>query len=142
MVLNPYLYFDGRCEVAFNFYKSVLGGEIMYKGRFSEMPTEFPIPDEAKNRIMHITLSLGDSHMLMGSDTIEGHGAGANPGSNMSISIRPDSEQQADDIFNGLAQGGQITFPIQKTFWGAYFGTVTDQFGINWMINFSIPKNQ
>lgn len=141
--VQTYLNFNGNCEEAFNFYKSVFGGEFTYLGRFSEMPLQEgmpPMSEADQNKIMHVGLPIG-STVLMGSD-IGGEWAPAFlQGNNFSISINPESKEEADQLFNGLSAGGQITMPMADTFWGAYFGMFTDKFGINWMINFESHQN-
>jgi PhnB protein len=140
-IINPYLNFDGNCEEAFNFYKSVFGGEFGYVGRFSEMPEspEFSIPDEMKNRIMHISLAIGGSqtNMLMGSDTGGDWASNHIVGNNISISIGASSKEEADRIFQALSAGGTVTMPLDNVFWGDYFGMCIDKFGINWMMSFN-----
>jgi PhnB protein len=141
-VINPYLNFNGTCEEAFNFYKSVFGGEFGYVGRFSEMPpdpNQPPMPAEMQNRIMHISLSIGGSqtNMLMGSDTGGEWASNHVVGNNISISIGANSKEEADRIFNGLAEGGTVTMPLANVFWGDYFGMCIDKFGINWMMSFN-----
>ena len=136
--VNVYLTFDGNCEAAFNFYKSVFGGEFTFMGRFDEMPDspEFSIPADQKNRIMHITLPIGGDTVLMGSDTISGFGPEMIVGNNFSISISPESRAAADHFFASLSKDGHATMPMQDQFWGSYYGMCKDKFGINWMINF------
>lgn len=137
--VNPYLTFNGTCEEAFNFYKSVFGGEFPYAGKFSDMPSEYPIAESEKNKIMHISLPIGNT-VLMGSDAVEGFGGVPKIGDNFSVSINTDSEEEATRIFNGLSAGGNITMPLNKTFWGALFGMFTDKFGINWMVNYDYEQ--
>ena len=135
--VNPYLCFNGSCEAAFNHYKSVFGGEFNYMGRFNEMPPQEgqpPMPAEVGNMIMHVSLNIGNT-VLMGSDANPAMGS-VNFGQNISLSINAESKEEADKIFAGLADGGQITMPLQNTFWGAYFGMCTDKFGMMWMVNF------
>lgn len=142
VTVNTYLNFNGNCEEAFNFYKSVFGGEFNYIGRFSEMPKGggFEVPESYKNKIMHIGLSIGNT-VLMGCDTIEGDWAPPFvQGNNFSISIHPDSKKEADELFHNLSAGGQVTMPMDDTFWGDYFGMFTDKFGINWMINYALKE--
>lgn len=137
--INPYLTFDGNCEAAFNFYKSVFGGEFPYVGRFNEMPPAEgcpPPPEEEGNKIMHISLPISKETILMGSDTSEAFGHKHVPGNNFSISINAESEEEATKVFNSLSEGGQVTMPLDKTFWGAYFGMFVDKFGIQWMVNY------
>jgi len=143
--VNPYLIFNGNCEEAFLFYKSVFGGEFPYMGRFSEMPPSDdencpPPPAEESNRIMHVCLPIGKETTLMGSDSTSQSGD-VIVGTNISVSINTDSREEADKIFNGLSAGGNVFMPMTNTFWGAYFGMFTDKFGINWMVNFDeMPK--
>jgi len=140
--VNPYLTFNGTCEEAFNFYQSVFGGEFPYVGKFGEMPPspEMPLPESAKNRIMHISLPIGKETILMGSDTVEGFGPEIVAGNNFSVSINTESEDEARRLFEGLSAGGMVTMPLDKTFWGAFFGMFTDKFGINWMVNYDYEK--
>ncbi len=135
--LNPYVTFPGNCEEAFNYYKSVFGGEFIGVNRFSEMPPQegMPIPEEMMNKIMHISLPISKESILMGSDTGGDWGKGTVYGNNISLSITADSKEQADHLFNGLSQG-KVTMPMNKTFWGEYFGMCTDQFKTGWMISF------
>ncbi len=137
MGINPYLTFNGTCEAAFNFYRSVFGGNFPYIGRFKDMPpapNQPAMPDEVANLIMHVSLPIGNS-ILMGSDTTPDHGT-ATAGTNFSISLNATSKAEADKLYNGLAAGGTATMPMAKQFWGAYFGMLTDKFGIHWMVNF------
>ncbi|MDR2221626.1 MAG: VOC family protein [Flavobacteriaceae bacterium] len=135
---NTYLTFNGNCEEAFNFYKSVFGGDFTYIGRFGEIPSspEFTVPEEEKNNIMHVSLPIGKS-ILMGSDTSCGNPTPVVQGNNFSISVATDTKEEADDLFAKLAVGGTITMPIADMFWGDYFGMILDKFGIQWMVNFS-----
>lgn len=137
--VNPYLIFNGNCEEAFLFYKSVFGGEFPYIGKFKDMPAaedggcaEFSEKDA--NRIMHVSLPIGNT-ILMGSDSNEQSGD-VTFGGNFSVSINVESKEEADRIFNGLSAGGNVFMPMDKTFWGAYFGMFTDKFGVGWMVNF------
>lgn len=142
--VNAYLTFNGTTEEAFNFYKSVFGGEFTYMGRFKDMPADenCPPPTEAEgNRIMHVSLPISKETILMGSDSTSFSGD-VTFGNNFSVSINTDSKEKADQLFNGLSAGGTIIMPMEKTFWGAYFGMFTDKFGINWMVNFDeVPAN-
>ncbi|MBK9333632.1 MAG: VOC family protein [Ignavibacteria bacterium] len=136
--VNVYLTFNGNCLEAFNFYKSVFGGEFPYVGTFGEMPSGEgmpPVPDSEKDKIMHISLPVSKETTIMGSDSSEAFGQNIVAGNNFSISINTDSKEEADRFFSGLSEGGEITMPMNNTFWGAYFGMFTDKFGINWMIN-------
>lgn len=137
--VNPYLTFQGNCEEAFTFYKSVFGGEYPYIGKFKDMPAAencAPISAEEGEKIMHVSLPISKETILMGSDSSEAFGHSTVIGNNFSISINTDTAEEADKLFNGLSAGGAVSMPMDKTFWGAYFGMFTDKFGINWMINF------
>lgn len=139
--INPYLIFNGYCEAAFLFYQSVFGGEIPYMGKFNEMPAEGNSPkltEEDGNKVMHVCLPIGNT-MLMGSDSNEASGE-VKFGGNFSVSINVESTEEADRIFTGLSAGGNPYMPMNKTFWGAYFGMFTDKFGVNWMVNFDEKK--
>lgn len=137
--ISPYLTFPGNCEEAFNFYKSVFGGDFQYIGRFNEMPPmegQPLMPDSEGNKIMHVSLPISKETVLMGSDSSEAFGHATVMGNNFSISINAGSTKDADRLFNGLAASGTVTMPLAKTFWGAYFGMLVDKFGIQWMVNF------
>lgn len=135
--INTYLNFNGNCEEAFNFYKSVFGGEFGYLGRFAEIPEsdEYKVSESDKNKIMHVSLPIGNT-VLMGSDTGGDWAPKFVQGNNFSISITPKSKDEADKLFKALSAGGQIIMPMENTFWGAYYGMFTDKFGIHWMVNF------
>lgn len=141
--VNPYLIFNGNCEEAFLFYKSVFGGEFPYIGKFGDMPADENTPklsESDANRVMHVTLPIGKETLLMGSDSNTASGD-VKFGHNISISINTDSIAEADKLFNGLSAGGHVSMPMNKTFWGAYFGMFTDKFGIDWMVNFDeVPQ--
>lgn len=141
--INPYLTFKGNCEEAFNHYKSVFGGEFTYLGRFGEMPPQEgkSMPEEDANKIMHVSLPIG-SNQLMGSDTGGEWAAHTIIGNNYSVSVSTDTKEDADRIFNGLAEGGNVTMPMADTFWGDYFGMCTDKFGINWMMSYNANPQQ
>lgn len=137
--INPYLTFTGNCEEAFNFYRSVFGGDFSYVGRFSEMPEDenYKMPESEKNNIMHISLPISKETVLMGSDTGGEWLPKTIVGNNISISINAQSKEEADRLFKNLSKGGRITMPIDDTFWGDYFGMCTDRFEINWMVSFN-----
>ena len=141
--VNVYLTFNGICEEAFQFYKSVFGGEFPYIGRFKDMPPQPgqpPIPDEMGNRIMHVSLPVSSETMIMGSDTGGEWANDYKAGNNFSISINAGSKEEADKLFNGLSAGGTIKMPMADTFWGSYFGMFTDKFDINWMMSFDMQQ--
>jgi PhnB protein len=135
---NTYLTFNGNCEEAFFFYKSVFGGDFNYMGRFNEMPPQEgnQMSEADGNRIMHVSLPIGTS-ILMGSDTGGEWAKSYVQGNNFSVSITADSKDEADRLFNGLAAGGNVTMPLSDTFWGDYFGMLIDKFGVGWMMSFN-----
>lgn len=137
---NTYLNFRRNTEVAFNFYKSVFGGEFSGGGvaRFSDVPAQEgmpPLPDEDKNLIMHIELPITGGHVLMGTDAPESMGFNVNFGNNVHISLEPDTRAETKKLFDALSAGGKVTMELQVMFWGAYYGSCTDKFGVNWMVN-------
>lgn len=141
--VNIYLTFNGNCEEAFNFYKSVFGGDFTYVGRFNEMPPQEGKPamsEEDGNKIMHITLPISAETCIMGSDTGGEWASNFQAGNNFSISVAADSKADADRFFNSLSEGGQVSMPMADTFWGSYFGMLVDQFGIAWMVGYDAPQ--
>lgn len=137
--LNVYLNFAGNTEEAFAFYQSVLGGELN-PVRFKEMPIEgLDIPKEDEDKIMHISLSIGDGDMLMGTDSLESLGQTLVTGNNFYLFIHPDSKEEADRIFNALSEGGEIEMPMADQAWGDYYGSFRDKYGVNWMVNYVYP---
>lgn len=138
---NIYLNFPGNAEEALNFYKSVFGGEFSAVIRFKDMPMPGQkLRKEDENKLMHIALPVGQDGILMASDALESHGQKLTVGDNMSISVQPDSREEADRIFKSLSAGGTIEMPIADQPWGDYYGSFTDRFGIPWMVNYSKPK--
>lgn len=131
-----YLNFDGNTEEAFTFYKSVFGGEFATLQRFGEAPNSESLPTDAMQKIMHVALPLGSSQVLMGSDTLENMGPPLTIGNNFSISISTGSKEETDTLFERLSVNGTVSMPLADTFWGSYFGMVTDQFGIQWMVGY------
>jgi PhnB protein len=144
MKIHPYLNFANRTEEAFRFYEKALGGKLTEFHRFGSMPQQdgLELTPEQKNLVMHVGLELPDGQMMMASDMIAGMGPTRVEGNNIAISVHPDSKQEADRIFHALAQGGTVTMPIADQFWGDYFGSLTDRFGINWMVNYSNPTTR
>lgn len=135
---NIYLIFNGDCEAAFNFYSSVFEVGFGYLGRFSEMPEseQSKVSDAYKNQIMHVSMQIGNS-VLMGSDCGEEFLPHFVAGNNFSVSVSTESREETEKLFSRLAQGGSVTMALNHTFWGDYFGMLTDKFGINWMISFN-----
>lgn len=139
--VNVYLTFSGNCREAFDFYKSVFGGEYPYIGTFGEMPPMEgnETTEEDKDKIMHVSLPISKETVLMGSDVGGGWAPDFKQGNNFSISINAESKEEADKLFAGLSAGGVVTMPMADTFWGAYFGMFNDKFGIGWMVNYDDP---
>lgn len=140
ITINPYLNFKGNTEQAFNFYKSVFGGEFLTVQRFKDTPEAARVPDHEKDKLMHIALPVGNGTILMGTDALESMGHTVTPGTNFHLSVDTESEAETEKIFNGLAAGGKVTTPLEKMFWGAYFGMCTDKFGIQWMVSYDEKK--
>jgi PhnB protein len=136
--INPYLNFKGECEAAFNFYKSVFGGEFQQFSRYKDMPPAEgkPAMETDNELIMHVSLPISKETVLMGSDVGGEWAMHTVTGNNIQLSVNVDSKDEAEKIFNGLGSEGQVKMPLEKTFWGAYFGMLTDKFGINWMVNY------
>lgn len=135
--INPVITYDNNAEEAFNFYKSVFGGEFAVVMHWGEMPgcEEMNLSESDKGKIMHIALPISEGSVLMGCDHMAGMGD-LTAGNNFEIAISPDSKEEADRLFNGLSEGGTVTMPLADAFWGAYFGMFTDKFGIQWMVNY------
>ena len=139
MSLSTYLTFDGNCREAFDFYRSVFGGEFAVIQTFADGPPDMPRPAGAENLVMHVSLPVGSS-ILMGSDRGPEFAAPLVAGNNFSISFDGQSREHCDDLFARLSVGGKVGMPLQDMFWGAYFGSCTDRFGINWMISYEPPR--
>lgn len=139
--INIYLNFNGNCREAFDHYKKVLGGTYSYLSTFADMPPNeaFEIPEDDKDRIMHVALQVSKETVLMGSDTISSNGD-AVFGNNFSVSISTENKAQASHFFQGLSEGGEILQPMTEMFWGDYFGMLLDRFGINWMVSFDMKQ--
>ncbi len=133
---NTYLNFPGNAEEAFNFYKSVFGGDFAVVQKFKDTPEAGQVPEAELDKIMHIALPISDKQVLMATDALESMGHKLVTGNNYHISVTPDSEEEAHKLFDGLSAGGKIEVTLQKMFWGALFGMFTDKFGVQWMINY------
>lgn len=143
--VSTYLNFKTETEQAFNFYKSVFGTEFTGMGisRFGDIPPQEgmpPLSDADKNLIMHIELPILGGHLLMGTDAPESMGFQLNMGNNSHICLDVDTRDEAKRLFDALSAGGQVTMPLDDMFWGAYYGSCTDKFGVNWMVNCYEPK--
>lgn len=140
--INPYIHFNGNAEEAFTFYKSVFGGEFAMVVRFKDLSgPESPFSENEANKIMHIALPIGNSSVLMGSDTPEFMGKHNENETRSKISISAESKEEADKLFNGLSAGGNAEMPIADSPWGSYFGMFRDKYGIEWMVDFD-PRHK
>lgn len=137
-----YLNFGGNSEDAFNFYKSVFGGEFSSLQRFKDTPEADKLSAEDQEKLMHIALPIGNSMTLMATDVLESMGQKLIVGNNYSININVNSKEEADQIFKKLSEGGKIEMPLETTFWNAYFGMFSDKFGIQWMVNYDLNKKE
>ena len=135
--MHPYLNFDGKAEEAFNLYKSVFGGEFVFFAKMSDAPECDKLSEEEKNRVMHVALPINEHTILMASDCVPSAGHVLKEGNNMYVNLQAESREDADRLFNGLSAGGSIEMPMADMFWGDYFGSFKDKFGIQWMVNFS-----
>tara|TARA_R110002124_G_scaffold287021_6_gene469858 strand:+ start:1101 stop:2078 length:978 start_codon:yes stop_codon:yes gene_type:complete len=138
--VSTYVNFQGNTEEAFNFYKSVFKTDFINGiKRFDEVPADSnqpPMAESVKKMVLHVELPIVGGHILMGTDAPKEMGFTLTKGNNMHINLEPDSREEAKRLFDALSEGGQIEMPIEDTFWGAYYGSFTDKFGINWMINY------
>lgn len=137
--VSIYLNFDGQTEEAFRFYKSVFRTEFVGNiQHMKEAPVQEGMPElseEEKGRVLHVALPILGGFVLMGTDTLPSMGHTLVTGKNMHINLEPDSRAEADRLFAGLSEGGVVGMPLMEMFWGGYFGSFTDKYGINWMIN-------
>lgn len=138
--VSTYLNFERNTEEAFNFYRSVFGGEFFGDGimRMGDVPATDGMPPCAegdKNLVMHVELPILGGHSLMGTDAPESMGFKLNKGNNVHINLQPDTRKETDRLFKALSAGGQVTMELQDMFWGDYFGSCIDKFGIHWMFN-------
>ena len=131
--INAYLTFNGNCEEAFNFYAAIFGDQTLTFSRFNDFHSEDMGESSEGEKIMQVALPIGNGTVLMGSDTLEAMG-GVTVGTNFSLALQADSNEEADKFYNRLAAGGVATMPLDHAPWGAYFGMLTDKFGIQWMV--------
>ena len=137
--VSTYLNFPGNTEEAFNFYKSVFGSEFMGDiSRFGDIPPSEdmpPLPEADKNLVMHVSLPILGGHLLMGTDAPESMGFKLSQGNNVYINLEPDTRKETDRLFEALSAGGTVEQELQDMFWGDYFGSCKDKFGVQWMFN-------
>jgi PhnB protein len=139
---STYLNFPRNTEEVFNFYKSIFGGDFVDGkiNRFGEIPVQEgmpPLAEEDKNLVMHVALPILGGHLLMGTDAPESMGFKVNKGNNVYISLHPDTRSEADRLYARLSEGGVAEMPMQDMFWGDYYGSLTDKYGIKWMVNYT-----
>ena len=133
--LNITLMFDGHTEKAFNFYKSVFGGEFSTLQRFKDIPGGPPTPEDQKNLILYVGLPLASG--ILGGMDVPQQMPRPVTGTNFTIALDMSSEEETTRVFNGLVQGGEVRFPLGPQFWATYFGMLTDQFGVTWMLSYN-----
>jgi PhnB protein len=143
--VSTYLNFPRHTEEAFNFYKSVFGTDFTPNGisRFGDAPPMEgapPMTEADKNLVMHVELPILGGHMLMGTDAPESMGFKVNFGNNVYINLEPDTRAEAKKLFDALAKGGKVEMDLQDMFWGAYYGSLTDKYGVHWMVNCQAKK--
>ena len=133
--VNPYLHFPGNTLEAFEFYRSVFGGEFPMVLRFRDFPGNMGAPDAAADRIAHIALPIGQN-VLMGTDVIGDQVDAFTVGNNSYIVLAPDDADEAARLFDGLSAGGRIEMPLQATEWAEQYGILVDRFGVQWMVSY------
>jgi PhnB protein len=136
---STYLNFAGTTEAAFHFYKSVFGTEFadpfMYMRDIPPSPHNPPLTEAEQGLVMHVSLPITGGHILNGTDAVDSMGHHLTVGNNFNLNVEPDTRTETDRVFNALAEGGKVTMPLQEMFWGAYYGALTDRYGIQWMFN-------
>lgn len=139
--VSTYLNFPRSTEEAFNFYRSVFGtefkGKIMRFADIPPVPGQPPVGEEDKNLVMHVALPILGDHLLMGTDAPESMGFKVIQGNNVYISLGPDTRAETDRLFNALAEGGKVEMALAEQFWGDYYGSLRDRYGVQWMLNCS-----
>jgi len=132
-MVQPYLFFGGRCDEALEFYRTALGAEVQFLMRYNESPDPMPpgsIPPGFENKVMHSSIVIGESVLMMSDGNVEGtHFQG------IQLSLGMESADEATKVFEALSRGGAVKLPLMKTFWSPLFGMLTDRFGLDWMIN-------
>ena len=139
MLSSDRVNFPRSTEQAFNFYRSVFGGDFSVPiQRFSEVPSapgQPALAESDQNLVMHVELTILGGHVLMGTDAPESMGFSVKLGNNIYINLEPDTRAETERLFNSLSVNGKVEMPLQEMFWGGYFGSLTDQFGVQWMFN-------
>ena len=143
MRIDPYLFFDGDAEEAFRFYEEILDGDLQAMQRYKDIPDGGDDLTPAQQEfVLHASLEFTEEYSIMGSDVIEGMGDGHIEGTNVAISVYLPTTEEADRVFHELAEEGTISMPLEEQFWGDYYGSLTDRFGINWMVSASLEDPQ
>lgn len=137
---NTYLHFAGNTEKAMNFYKKVFNGSFTTFQRYKDIPGGEKLSAAEQEKIIHVTLDIGNGIIIMATDALESMGRTVVPGNNVYTCAHTGSEEETEKVFALLSEDGQVEMPLNKTFWGAYFGMCCDKFGVHWMINYSYPK--
>ena len=136
-IINPHINFNGNVEEAFNFYRSVFGGEFAKIIRLKDLASpEFPVAEKDENNILHIALPIGTGSVLMGNDVPEFLGKVNERENRSKITITAASKEEADKLYNGLSAGGEVEMPIADSPWGTYFAMFRDKYGIEWMVEY------
>jgi PhnB protein len=136
--VNPYFNFAGNTEEAFEYYQSVFGGEFLGVVRFRDFPgNPMQIPEGDLDKIAHIELPLGNGTVLMGTDVVGSLCTNLTVGNNVYVMLEPESEKEADRLFNALSAGGRVEMPLQRTEWAEKYGCCADRFGVQWMVNYT-----
>ncbi len=137
---TPYLHFMGNTEEAMNYYKSILGGEFTIFSRFKDIPGGEKMIAIERMKMIHVSLVLDNGLTIMATDFLQSMEQKLVPGNNFHICIHTESEKETDRLFQGLAAGGKVDMPLNKTFFTAYFGMCTDKFCVQWMLSYAEPK--
>jgi PhnB protein len=137
---NPYFNFMGNAGEAMNFYKSVFGGEFTMYQRYKDMPGGEKMLPEEQEKFVHISLMTPKGHVFMATDTLDSMEQKLTFGNNYHILIHTEDEGETDKLFDALSAGGKVEMPVNKTFWGAYYGMCRDKFGVQWMVNFTYTQ--
>ena len=140
LTTDIYLHFNGQSEAAFKFYQSAFGGDFITAQRYKEMAGSEKMNEADRDRMMHISLKITPSTTLMASDLPSSEDKTFRLGNNFHICLQAETEKEANKLFQLLSKGGKVEMPMNKTFWGAYFGMVEDKFGVHWKINFAYQK--
>ena len=139
MPLNVYLHFNGNCQEVFEFYRSVFGGDFAVFSTFRDLPEPMGVSEEEMDGVLHVSYDIGGT-TLMGSDMPSAFGPPVEQGKNFAIAYQTESREQTEELLNKVSAGGKVTMPLGDMFWGSYFGSCTDKFGINWMFDYDNPQ--